>query len=94
VTAQQLIVVLSQLPFVIIAAVTIYQAVQRPRRSTIDIAVLFTVIAAIILDGWLADELGYRDSVVDSIVIVILVLSLPFLLLRVVGGLMKVPSGV
>lgn len=93
-TAEQLIVLLTQIPFVVIALATIVQAVQRPRRSTIDIAVLFTVIAAIVIDSWLAEELGYRDHVVDSVVVVILLLSLPYLLLRVVSDLMPVSPGV
>jgi signal transduction histidine kinase len=93
-TANQWIVLLSQIPFVLIAVVTSVQAMQRPRRSTIDIAMLFAVFAVIVVNRWLAFALGFDEAEAFRALQVILVSALPYLLLRVVSDFTDVPVAV
>lgn len=90
-TTEQWLALLSQIPFIIIAGVTTFQAIRRPRRSTIDIAAFFVVIALIIINGIVAAELDVDDITAFTVSQVILLSVLPYLLLRVVNDLMDVP---
>jgi signal transduction histidine kinase len=89
-TAEQLIVLLTQIPFVIIGGVAIVEAVRRPRRATIDIALLFSTFAIIVLNAWIDQELGYDTHPVARTLQSILLVASPYLLLRVVSDLVNV----
>ena len=90
--ASDLLEILSQIPFVAIAAITLVHAIRRPRQATIDIALLFGSIAAILLIGWITDQFGIGESRVIDAFPIILLTVLPYLLLRVVADFITVSS--
>lgn len=84
--------ILSQIPFVAIFAITFIHALRRPRRATIDIALLFGAIVAIFVIGWITDEVEEAGSGPLDTVQVVLLTVLPYLLLRVVVDFIAAPS--
>jgi signal transduction histidine kinase len=89
-TAQQLTGMLSQIPFVLIFAVTLAQAIRRPRRTSIDTAVLFGAFTTVVIISWAADMLDYSGARAVTTSQVILIAALPHLLLRVAGDFVDV----
>lgn len=90
--AQELLAILSQVPFVAIFAVTFMHALRRPRRVTIDIALLFGAFATIIVISWATDQIEAANwQFLDTIQIVLLAV-LPYLLLRVVADFITVSN--
>jgi hypothetical protein len=91
-TTNELVSFLNQLPFVIIAIVTLYNAIRRPRRAAIDIALLFGALAAIVVIGWTVEQIELLDHPASTTIQVILLIALPYLLLRIVSDFMAVRS--
>ena len=94
--ADQLIQYVSWLTYILIFANAVVQAVRRPRRANIDIALFFTsttiIIALSVLNRL---ELVQADSIwsrASSILSTSLFVALPYLLLRLVDDFSDVPA--
>jgi signal transduction histidine kinase len=91
-SAAELINLLTQIPFVVIGAVTLLAALRRPRLATINIALLFGSFAVIVVHSWFADDLGYQNNTVFQLFQSLILTAAPYLLVRVVSDLIDVPD--
>lgn len=76
----------TELVFLTLAIVVVVRAVRTPRRSAIDMAAFFAIIAVILLVGDVADLVGDPVTIIASIVAFIGVTLLPYIMLRIVDG--------
>ncbi len=90
-SVENLIQILSDVLYVLIFLVVALQAVRRPRRATIDSALLFGATALIIIQSWIAQATGAAPTHLVTATIQTLLMSLPFLLLRLVEDFADVP---
>lgn len=88
---EQFIQAISQLLFLLIFAATAVQAVRRPLRSNIDIAVFFGLAATVITESWLAQTLGVAPGPVFEVTGAALILAMPYALLRLLDDFAGVP---
>ncbi|HVA22964.1 MAG TPA: HAMP domain-containing sensor histidine kinase [Chloroflexota bacterium] len=91
-TAQALLQYLSWALFVTVFGVTLVQAVRHPRRSTIDPTLLFGVVALIIVEAAVAAVLPLPNSELLGNLTGVLLMALPYLLLRLVEDFAHVPG--
>src|SRR4051794_25523224 len=90
-SADRLIQYLSWAVFVLIFLIVGVQAIRRPRRATIDIALLFCVTPLVIAIS-VAITLGLAALVsVAMYLIIACILAIPYLLLRLLDDLAVVP---
>lgn len=83
--ADQFLRYLTQALYVIIFLATAVEAVRRPTRAQIDIALFFGVTALVIAQGWVVRALGLDASRILTALTSSLVMALPYLLLRLVN---------
>ena len=88
-TALQLISYATEAIYVVIFLVVAVQAIRRPDRASVDIALFFCVSALLIMEIELTTLLGISTSLVTATV-VMLALALPYLLLRLVSDFTRV----
>lgn len=81
----------AQALFVVIFVVVAFDAVRRPRRATIDIALLFAVVSLAVAEGWLTSALDVTPGRWLSAISGSLLMALPYLLLRLVDDFTRVP---
>jgi len=84
-TGAQVLQLLIQLPFVFIFLVVLTEFIRRPSRTNGDIAAYFGAFALIVIMGWAFDLADGEPHPLLSFVLVVLLVSLPYLLLRVVN---------
>lgn len=90
-TASTLLEILTQAPFILIFYVVAIQAARSPRRATIDTALFFGVISLVIVIDWVAEALRRSESPAVSTAKFVLIVTLPYLLLRLVDDFSDVP---
>jgi signal transduction histidine kinase len=93
-TADALLQILTQVFFVLIFAVTLVSAVQRPRRANVDTALLFGALAFIVLWQWLGSLLAISPPPIIGDVNGVLLMAVPYLLLRLLSDFTHVPRRV
>lgn len=74
----------TELVFLALAIVLVIRAVRTPRRSVIDMAAFFAIIAVILLIGDLADLMGGSLDTFATIIAFVGVTLLPYVMLRIV----------
>src|ERR687887_966139 len=84
VTALQLLQYVTDAIYVVIAALVISQVIQRPSLARIHSALLFGITAALVLESVTVQFLGAEAPEWLSDLVVILLITLPYLLLRLV----------
>jgi signal transduction histidine kinase len=90
-SAEQLLDLVTQLPFVLIFLVALRDAAANPYRASIDIALFFGALALAVSIGWVRDVLGVPEDVWLTSLSRALAVSLPYLLLRLVADFSDVP---
>src|SRR5579871_4516801 len=90
-SAEQLIQILSDVLYVLIFLVVALQAILRPRRATIDSALLFGVTAAIVAQSWVSEATRAVPTHLITATLQTLLMALPFLLVRLVDDFAGVP---
>jgi signal transduction histidine kinase len=91
VTAYQLIQYASQGLYVLIFALALVRTLRRPRATAIDITLLFGALALVILATWLFGALDFTPPRAVAVIEGILVLSVPYILLRLVERFIGAP---
>lgn len=92
-TIDNLFQIPTQAVFLLIFARVGIRAVKYPRRVNVDIALLFGAVAGAILPGMARDLAGLEPPEWLSDVTAILLMALPYLLLRLADDFAGVPSG-
>ncbi|HEX5504210.1 MAG TPA: ATP-binding protein [Thermomicrobiales bacterium] len=89
--ADDLIQYLTQVLFVVIFLVVLVQAIRRPVPVTIDVALFFGALAAVVVEEWVVAALGLTTGHLVGAVTGALVMALPYLLLRLVADFAGAP---
>jgi signal transduction histidine kinase len=90
VTALELVSLLSQAIYVSLFVVVAWSALRRPTRTGVDVALFFGATAIAIAGLRLVSTLGLTVDLIDDVVAV-LVIAMPYLLLRLVDDFSDVP---
>ena len=90
-TARDLIDLITQAVFGLVFVVVAWQAVRRPTRTNIDIALLFGSVAGVLLISRLTRVFGLGDVLPLAIASLLLVVAIPYLLLRLVDDFASPP---
>ena len=91
-SALELVAWSTQVLFLVLAVASIATAVRRPRPATIDAALFFGALAAIILESRLATLLGVSRDPALADLVVILLMAVSYLLLRLANDFVAVPQ--
>ncbi len=91
-TALELVSLLTQAIYVLIFLLVGWTAVRRRTRTSIDIALFFGAIATAIIESRVVSTLGLQQLDLISDIVAILVVAMPYLLLRLVDDFSDVPS--
>ena len=90
-TALELVTLLFQAVTILLFALVTVPALRSPTRARVDTALFFAAFAAVIAAGRVTQLLGITAPEIVSDVLVVLVMALPFLLLRLAAGFGPVP---
>src|SRR5712692_8286164 len=90
-SALELVSWASQLLFLLLAAASIATAVRRPRPATIDAALFFGLLAAVIVESRVATFFGLERSPELADLLVVLLMGVSYLLLRLANDFVAVP---
>lgn len=90
-SAAQLIATLTQVIVVVVFAITFAEALRRPRRVNLDIALLFGFFAFIVVVTWLDELFGVKPGRYANAFIGSVLMTLPYLLLRLVDDFAAIP---
>jgi signal transduction histidine kinase len=93
-SADQLVQILTQALFLLIFLHVLIRAVRAPRRANLDIALLFGVVALTIAQGWVVAALDLQRERWLETLGGALIMSLPYLLLRLVDDFADLPRPV
>jgi signal transduction histidine kinase len=91
-SALELVSVLTEVIYVLIFLVVAWGAVRRRTRTSLDIALFFGAIATFIVESRVVTTFGLEDVELINDVVTILVIAMPYLLLRLVDDFSTVPS--
>ena len=91
-TALELISLLTQTIFVLIFVLVVWGFVRRPSRTNVDIALFFGAIATAIVETRVATTLRLPQVEIVSDIVAILIIAMPYLLLRLVDDFSDVPA--
>jgi signal transduction histidine kinase len=94
VTADALLQFLTQAVYFLVFLYVSAQAVRRPSRANVDTAIFFGVLALIIAWQWVSSALAIERTPLVSTLTGILLMSLPYTLLRLVDDFSDVPRWV
>jgi signal transduction histidine kinase len=89
-TAAQLLLLLTSVSFLLVLVAVIVQAIRRPSRGSIDLALFFGAPAVAILISSVAQALDQRTTTV-SLTSSALILAMPLLTLRAIQGFTDLP---
>ena len=92
VSADELLQHVTELPFLLIAVVVTLEAVRRPHRANIDIALFFGSIAAVIAAGLVLAWMDAEPTSAYTAVVAGVIMALPYLMLRLVDDFDDVPT--
>ena len=70
--------------FVLIFFLVLVRTVRRPHRANVDASLLFGAVALIVVDAWVSEAFGGKQPGVVNFAIEVLLMALPYLLLRLV----------
>ena len=91
-TALELISLLTQAIFVLIFVLVVRGLVRRPSRTTVDIALFFGAIAIAIVESRVATTFRLPQVEIVSDIVALLIIAMPYLLLRLVDDFSDVPA--
>jgi PAS domain S-box-containing protein len=94
VTAAAFLQILNELVYLFVAAAVIVEAVRRPRRTAIDTALFFGALALLLEVSGLAGQLGVVVPQPVGLILVAMLLSLPYLHLRLLDDYLGVAEPV
>jgi signal transduction histidine kinase len=92
VTAIELVSLLTEAIYVSIFALVAWGALRRRTRTSVDIALFFGAIAAFIVESRVVTLLGLEQAELVNDVVTILIIAMPYLLLRLVDDFSTVPA--
>jgi len=92
VTALELVSHLTELIYVLIFLLVVWGALRRRTRTSVDIALFFGAIAIFIVESQIVTLFGLQQVELVNDVVTILVIAMPYLLLRLVDDFSTVPS--
>jgi signal transduction histidine kinase len=81
----------TQAIFVVVFVVVLRQAIRRPLRANVDIALLFGALALVIAQGLVTQAVDVSPSRLMTVASASLLMALPYLLLRLVDDFSKAP---
>jgi signal transduction histidine kinase len=93
-TADRLLQWLTQLLFVVCFLAVLPRAIRSPRRAHVDTALFFGVLALIVAEQWLFALLGAQPPPLVGALVGILLMALPYLMLRLLDDFADVPTWV
>ncbi len=80
--AGEFVQLLSEVVFALLFAATVWQAIRRPTRASIETAALFGAVSALFVIGPILTLVGLADTTAAVVVAIALLLSIPYLLAR------------
>lgn len=93
-TALELVSLLTQAIYVLIFASVVWTALRRRTRTSVDIALFFGAIAIAIVESRIVTTFGLTAVDLVTDIVALLVIAMPYLLLRLVDDFSDVPSAV
>src|SRR5947209_6661850 len=90
--ADQLVQLATQILFALIFLIVGVQALRRPRRATIDIALLFGAVVILVIEGWISEAVGGTPAPIVIEFVQSLLMILPYLLFRLVEDFTDTPA--
>jgi signal transduction histidine kinase len=91
VTALELVSLLTQTIFVLIFLLVVWGFLRRPTRTSIDIALFFGAISVAIVESLIANAFRLQQVELITDIVALLVIAMPYLLLRLVDDFSDVP---
>jgi signal transduction histidine kinase len=91
VTALELVSLLTQAIYVLIFLLVGWGVVRRRTRTSVDIALFFGAISIAIVESRLVTTLGLQQGEIVTDVVTLLIIAMPYLLLRLVDDFSNVP---
>ena len=91
-TIDEFLQLLTQVTFVVIWVFVLSRAVRDPQRINIDSALFFGAIALIVIEQRVSQALGANPPYVVTSILISLLVSLPYLLVRLAADFADVPS--
>jgi signal transduction histidine kinase len=91
VTALELVSLLTQAIFVLIFLLVVWRLLRRPTRTSLDIALFFGAISVAIVESRIASTFQLQQVELITDVVALLVIAMPYLLLRLVDDFSDVP---
>ncbi len=92
--AGEFVQLLSEVVFALLFAATVWQAIRRPTRASIETAALFGAVSALFVIGPILTLVGLADTTVAVVVAIALLLSIPYLLARLTARFSDPPRWV
>ncbi|HXT36294.1 MAG TPA: ATP-binding protein [Chloroflexota bacterium] len=83
-SAFQLLQLVSQLLFVLVAVAVTLQTIRRPLKASLDTALLFAVVALLVAVGWIHQLDGVKAGRWENAVTGSLLMAIPYMLVRLV----------
>jgi hypothetical protein len=91
VTALELVSLLTQAIFVLIFLLVLWRLLRRPTRTSLDIALFFGAISVAIVESRIASTFRLQQVELITDIVALLVIAMPYLLLRLVDDFSDVP---
>jgi signal transduction histidine kinase len=92
--AGEFVQLLSEVVFALLFAATVWQAIRRPTRASIETAALFGAVSALFVIGPILALVGLADTTAAVVVAIALLLSIPYLLARLTARFSDPPRWV
>jgi len=92
VTALELVSLLTQAIYVLIFVLVTWTALRRRTRTSVDIALFFGAIATAIVESRIVTTFGLSQVELITDIVTLLVIAMPYLLLRLVDDFSDVPA--
>ena len=90
-TALELVSLLTQAIYVLIFVLVGWGVVRRHTRTSVDIALFFGAISVAIVESRLVTTLGLEQGEIVTDIVALLIIAMPYLLLRLVDDFSDVP---
>ena len=91
-SALELVSLLTQLMYVLIFVLVAWGALRRRTRTSVDIALFFGAIAVFIVESRIVSTLQLQQNELVNDIVTVLVIAMPYLLLRLVDDFATVPA--
>ena len=90
-TALELVSLLTQAIFVLIFVLVVWGFLRRPTRTSVDIALFFGAISVAIVESLIASAFRLQQVELITDIVALLIIAMPYLLLRLVDDFSDVP---